>query len=116
MDAIDDRGRSLLSLACSGGGGDGSGGGAGGGGGLSGADGGSEGAGVGCKTGQNGAGGGVTKNGSPSGEIVRLLLARGMDEQHRDNSGFTPLHMAAAAGSVEVGICHVLSLCSVFAN
>ena len=37
-----------------------------------------------------------------SGDIVRELLARGMDEQHRDNDGQTPLHLAAQEGHNEV--------------
>lgn len=34
--------------------------------------------------------------------MVRLLLDRGLDEQHRDNSGWTPLHYAAFEGHQEV--------------
>ncbi|KAJ8956111.1 hypothetical protein NQ318_016565 [Aromia moschata] len=37
-------------------------------------------------------------------EVVRQLLDRGLDEQHRDNSGWTPLHYAAFEGpSLEAG-------------
>ncbi|CAH1132121.1 unnamed protein product [Ceutorhynchus assimilis] len=35
-------------------------------------------------------------------EVVRQLLDRGLDEQHRDNSGWTPLHYAAFEGHQEV--------------
>lgn len=35
-------------------------------------------------------------------EVVRQLLDRGLDEQHRDNSGWTPLHYAAFEGHLEV--------------
>lgn len=31
-------------------------------------------------------------------DVVRQLLDRGLDEQHRDNSGWTPLHYAAFEG------------------
>lgn len=34
-------------------------------------------------------------------EVVKQLLDRGLDEQHRDNSGWTPLHYAAFEGSFE---------------
>lgn len=33
-------------------------------------------------------------------EVVRQLLDRGLDEQHRDNSGWTPLHYAAFEGKL----------------
>lgn len=33
-------------------------------------------------------------------EVVRQLLDRGLDEQHRDNSGWTPLHYAAFEGGL----------------
>lgn len=33
-------------------------------------------------------------------EVVRQLLDRGLDEQHRDNSGWTPLHYAAFEGNM----------------
>ena len=36
--------------------------------------------------------------------VVRLLLDRGMDELHRDNAGWTPMHFAAFEGHKEVGI------------
>lgn len=32
-------------------------------------------------------------------EVVKQLLDRGLDEQHRDNSGWTPLHYAAFEGT-----------------
>ncbi len=35
-------------------------------------------------------------------EVVTELLARGLDEMHRDNSGLTPLHLAASEGHLEV--------------
>ncbi|CAK1546423.1 unnamed protein product [Leptosia nina] len=35
-------------------------------------------------------------------EVVRQLLDRGLDEHHRDNSGWTPLHYAAFEGHIEV--------------
>lgn len=35
-------------------------------------------------------------------ETVRLLLDRGLDETHRDNAGWTPLHYAAFEGHCEV--------------
>ncbi|RVE40247.1 hypothetical protein evm_015103, partial [Chilo suppressalis] len=35
-------------------------------------------------------------------EVVRQLLDRGLDELHRDNSGWTPLHYAAFEGHIEV--------------
>lgn len=35
-------------------------------------------------------------------EVVRQLLDRGLDEQHRDNSGWTPLHYSAFEGSFGV--------------
>ncbi|XP_048521478.1 ankyrin repeat domain-containing protein 50 isoform X2 [Dendroctonus ponderosae] len=35
-------------------------------------------------------------------EVVRQLLDRGLDEQHRDNSGWTPLHYAAFEGHQDV--------------
>lgn len=31
-------------------------------------------------------------------EVVRQLLDRGLDEHHRDNSGWMPLHYAAFEG------------------
>ena len=34
--------------------------------------------------------------------IVRQLLDRGLDELHRDNAGWTPLHIAAFEGHIEV--------------
>jgi len=34
--------------------------------------------------------------------IVRQLLDRGLDELHRDNAGWTPLHIAAFEGHAEV--------------
>jgi ankyrin repeat protein len=34
--------------------------------------------------------------------VVRLLLARGLDEGHRENAGWTPLHYAAFEGHQEV--------------
>ena len=37
-------------------------------------------------------------------DVVRQLLERGLDEMHRDNSGMTPLHMAACDGHKEVCI------------
>lgn len=33
---------------------------------------------------------------------MRQLLDRGLDEQHRDNSGWTPLHYAAFEGHQDV--------------
>lgn len=35
-------------------------------------------------------------------EVVRLLLDRGLDEAHRDNAGWTPLHYAAFEGHATV--------------
>ena len=35
--------------------------------------------------------------------MVRLLLNRGLDETHRDNAGWTPLHVAAYYGHKKVG-------------
>lgn len=35
-------------------------------------------------------------------EVVKQLLDRGLDEQHRDNSGWTPLHYAAFEGNVYI--------------
>lgn len=35
-------------------------------------------------------------------EVVRQLLDRGLDELHRDNSGWTPLHYAAFEGHHDV--------------
>ena len=35
-------------------------------------------------------------------DTVRLLLDRGLDETHRDNAGWTPLHYAAFEGHKEV--------------
>ncbi|ESO89482.1 hypothetical protein LOTGIDRAFT_165076 [Lottia gigantea] len=35
--------------------------------------------------------------------VVTLLLDRGLDEMHRDNGGWTPLHMAAYEGHFEAG-------------
>jgi ankyrin repeat protein len=37
-----------------------------------------------------------------NGSVVRLLLARGLDEGHRDDAGWTPLHYAAFEGHQEV--------------
>jgi ankyrin repeat protein len=42
--------------------------------------------------------------GSP--KVVRLLLDRGLDEMHRDNAGWTPLHYACFEGHISV--CEVL--------
>ena len=33
-----------------------------------------------------------------SAPIVKVLLDRGLDEQHRDNAGWGPLHYAAFEG------------------
>ncbi|VEL07821.1 unnamed protein product [Protopolystoma xenopodis] len=35
-------------------------------------------------------------------EVVRELLARGLDEAHKDNSGSTPLHLATEAGRTDM--------------
>jgi len=35
-------------------------------------------------------------------EVVQLLLDRGLDETHRDNCGWSPLHIAAFEGHTEV--------------
>ncbi|CAG0903486.1 unnamed protein product [Cyprideis torosa] len=42
------------------------------------------------------------RGGQGSEEVVRLLLDRGLDEMHRDNSGWAPLHYAAFEGHAEV--------------
>ena len=42
---------------------------------------------------------------SGSAPIVKVLLDRGLDEQHRDNAGWGPLHYAAFEG-----ICLVISV------
>lgn len=35
-------------------------------------------------------------------EVLRLLMDRGLDEMHRDNIGWTPLHEAAYAGYLDI--------------
>jgi ankyrin repeat protein len=37
-------------------------------------------------------------------DVVQQLLDRGLDEMHRDNAGWSPLHMAAYEGHLEVSI------------
>jgi ankyrin repeat protein len=46
----------------------------------------------------------ILSQGSP--KVVRLLLDRGLDEMHRDNAGWTPLHYACFEGHISV--CEVL--------
>jgi len=41
--------------------------------------------------------------------IVRQLLDRGLDELHRDNAGWTPLHIAAFEGHNDVSHCILLA-------
>ncbi|RWS14623.1 ankyrin repeat domain containing protein 25-like protein [Dinothrombium tinctorium] len=53
---------------------------------------------------------GIASNESQcSVEVIRLLLAVGCDELHRDNFGRTPLHLAAKHGNVDV----IEALCDV---
>ena len=48
-------------------------------------------------------------------EVVRLLLNRGLDETHRDNSGWTPLHIASFEGHKKVmmmvGMMYCMGFC-----
>ncbi|CAG0921394.1 unnamed protein product [Notodromas monacha] len=46
----------------------------------------------------------VTTKLNPHGstEVVSLLLDRGLDEMHKDNSGWAPLHYASFEGHAEV--------------
>ena len=38
-----------------------------------------------------------------SASVVQVLLDRGLDEQHRDNAGWGPLHYAAFEGHSIIG-------------
>lgn len=42
-------------------------------------------------------------------EVVRQLVDRGLDEHHRDNAGWTPLHYAAFEGlKIEIMLLKVI--------